>query len=138
MAYSMAMYQAIAILLFIHFKTAEELYDYLSARNISEILNIPTPTVVKILNKLNMGGLIQTKEGAKGGNLLARPIAEITLLDVLTAIEQERPLFKTQHDFKLEYEGVDAIVNKGVNALQDAEKAMKKSLGKVTLLGLIE
>ena len=138
MAYSMSMYQAVSILLFIHFKTVEEQYDYLSTRNISEMLNIPAPTVVKVLNKLNSGGLIHTKEGAKGGNLLARPITGITLLDVFTAIEQEKPLFKIQHSFNIEYEGLDSIVQKGVGALQGAEKAMKYSLGEVVLSDLIE
>jgi len=138
MAYSTSMYQATSILLFIHFKTEEELYSCSSTRNISEMLNIPIPTVVKVLNKLNSAGLIQTKEGSKGGNLLARPIAKITMLDVFTAIEQEKPLFKIQHDFNIEYDGLTSIVEKGVSALQDAEKAMKRSLEKVILSDLID
>jgi Predicted transcriptional regulator len=138
MAYSTSMYQATSILLLIHFKTEEELYSCSSTRNISEMLNIPIPTVVKVLNKLNSAGLIQTKEGSKGGNLLARPITEITMLDVFTAIEQEKPLFKIQHDFNIEYDGLNSIVEKGVNALQNAEKAMKRSLEKVILSDLIE
>jgi len=138
MAYSTSMFQAVSILLFIHFKTEEEQYDYLSTRSISEILNIPAPTVVKVLHKLNSVGLIHTKEGAKGGSLLAKPITKITMLDVFVAIEQEKPLFKIQHSFNIEYEGLDSIVKKGVNALQDAEKAMKKSLENIALSNLID
>ena len=138
MAYSMSMFQAVSILLFIHFKTEDEEYDYLSTRNISEILSIPAPTVVKVLNKLSSSGLINTKEGAKGGNLLAKPITKITMLDVFSAIEQEKPLFKIQYHFNIEFDGLSSIIEKGVNALQGAEKAMKKSLENVTLSDLIE
>lgn len=138
MAYSNATFQATAILLYIHFKTEEENYDYLSTKSISEMLNIPAPTVVKIISKLNGAGLVQTKEGAKGGNLLTRKISDITMLDVFTAVEPGKPLFKTQGSFDMEYEGLDSIVNKGVSCLVNAEKAMKASLQSVALAELIQ
>lgn len=138
MAYSTATYQAAAILLYIHFKTEEETYDYLATKKIAEMLNIPTPTVVKIISKLNGAGLIQTKEGAKGGNLLTRKIADITMLDVFMAVEPGKALFKTQASFAIEYDGLDAIIQKGVACLTNAEAAMKESLKSVTLLDLIE
>ena len=138
MAYSTSMSHAVSILLYIYFKTKEELYDYLATRRISEQLSIPAPTAVKVLNKLNSAGLIHTKEGAKGGNLLAKPITKITMLDVFTAIEQGKPLFKIQYSFNFEYLGLNSIVEKGVSALQSAEKAMKKSLEKVVLSDLLD
>ena len=138
MAYSTATFQATSILLYIHFKTEEERYDYLSTKSIAEMLNIPAPTVVKIISKLNGAGLIQTKEGAKGGNLLTKRISEITMLDVFIAVEQGKPLFKIQQSFNIEYDGLDSIVDKGVSCLTNAEKAMKASLDSVTLSELIE
>ena len=138
MSYSTATYQAVSILLFIHFKSDEGLYDYLSTKIISDMLNIPAPTAVKVLDKLNAAGLIHTKEGAKGGILLAKPISDITFLDVFNAIEQEKPLFKVQHDFNIKYEKLDSIKKMGVNCLQDAENAMKASLNKTTLSDLLK
>lgn len=137
MAYSTATFQATAILLYIHFKTEDEMYEFLSARNISEYLSIPAPTVVKILNKLNTAGLIRTKEGAGGGNVLTRPVAQITMLDVLTAAEQDKPLFKIQHSFDIEYAGLDQMIDRTTNCLQSAEQSMKASLSQTTLLDLI-
>lgn len=137
MAYSTATFQATSILLYIHFKTEDGLYDFLSAKSISEYLSIPAPTVVKILNKLNVAGLIQTKEGAKGGCLLSKSISDITMLDVFIAIEQEKPLFKVQHNFNIDYDSLDSIVEKGVRCLERAENVMKESLSKTTLLDLI-
>lgn len=137
MAYSTATFQATSILLYIHFKTEDGLYDFLSTRSISEYLSIPAPTVVKILSKLNAAGLIQTKEGAKGGNLLSKSVSEITMLDVFTAIEQDKPLFKVQHNFNIDYIYLDSIVENGVRCLKNAEDVMKESLSKTTLLDLI-
>ncbi len=139
MAYSTAMFQAVSILLFIHFKTEEGLYDYLSTRSIANMLNIPVPTVVKVLDRLNTAGLIQTKEGAKGGNLLARPITKITMLDVFTSIEQNKPLFKIQHQFNMEYDTfMQTIIDRGTASLQSAENAMKNTLGGILLSNLVE
>ena len=138
MAYSTAMVHAVSILLFIHFKSNDGLYEYLSTKSISEILNIPVPTAVKVLNKLNAAGLTHTKEGAKGGILLAKPISEITFLEVFNAVEQGKPLFKIQYDFDIEYDKLESIKEKGMRCLQDAEIAMKSSLKKVTLLDLIK
>ncbi|MDH6364171.1 Rrf2 family protein [Enterococcus sp. PF1-24] len=138
MSYSTATFQATSILLYIHFKTEDGLYDFLSTRSISEYLSIPNPTAVKILNKLRVAGLIHTKEGAKGGNLLTKSISEISMLEVFTAVEQDKPLFKIQHNFNIDYENLDSIVNSGIECLNDAEKAMKESLSKKTLLDLIK
>ena len=138
MAYSTATFQAVSILIFIHFKLEDGQYDYLSTKIISEMLNIPVPTAVKVLNKLNAAGLTHTKEGAKGGILLAKPISDITFLEVFNAIEQGKPLFRVQHDFNVEYENLDSIKEKGIRCLQDAENAMKLSLKEVTLLDLLK
>ncbi|MDR0334996.1 MAG: Rrf2 family transcriptional regulator [Methanomassiliicoccaceae archaeon] len=138
MAYPTATFQAVSVLLFIHFKSEGGCVDYLSAKKLSEMLNIPAPTVVKVLNRLNAAGLITTKEGAKGGTLLARPISEITFLDVFNAMEHGKQLFKVHTEFNFEYEYLDRIKEKAMRCLTDAEDSMRSSLDKVTLLDLLE
>jgi Rrf2 family protein len=91
-----------------------------------------------VLNKLNTAGLIHTKEGAKGGILLAKPITDVSLLDVFNAVEQGKPLFKVQHNFNIEYENLESIKKKGMQSLQEAENVMKESLKKVTLMDLLK
>jgi len=137
MAYSTATFQAVSILLFIHFKSEEGMYEYLSTKTISEMLNIPAPTAVKLLSKLNAAGLTHTKEGAKGGILLAKPVSDITLYEVFNAMEQGKPLFRVQHSFNIEYEKLDEIIENGVQSFRNAEDAMKSSLKKVTLSDLL-
>lgn len=138
MAYSLAFSQAIAITLYIRIKTEEGKYDYLSTKALSEYLNIPVPTAAKVLKSLNTAGLIETKEGAGGGIMLARKPADITLLDIFTAIEHERPLFKSRFEINDDTESVVQLIGKIEHTLTDAEQAMKKSLSKVTLANLLK
>lgn len=138
MAYSTAFSQAISILLFIHVKMEAFRFEFVSAKVIAECLKTPAPTVVKILKSLNAAGITTTKEGAKGGVLLAKSIAEITLLDVFLAIEHETPLFKTQLDFFVENQQVANLRSKVMNCLQNAEKAMKDSLRNTTLASICD
>lgn len=132
-AYSTAFSQAISILLFIHVKMENLGYEFVSAKVIAEYLKIPVPTTVKVLKSLNTARITTTKEGAKGGVLLAKSLKGITLLDVFIAIEHGTPLFKTQFDFCSSGKQVDDFKLKVSTCLQDAEKAMKESLKNTTL-----
>lgn len=137
MAYSLAMYQAISIIIFIASKMEECKYEFLTTRTISEKLGISAPTAVKILNNLNAAGITITKEGAKGGILLAKSPEEITLLDIFLILEQDRPLFKTGLNFKIHGQEVEALKERVKGCLVDAEKAMKNSLEKITIKDII-
>jgi len=131
MAYSVSISQAISIIVYIAVKMKECKFEFLTTKAISEKLNIALPTAVKILNSLTIAGLTMTREGAKGGVLLARLPSEITLLDIFLAIEHERPLFKTKFDFNIEGENVSILKEKISNCLVDAEAEMKNSLKKI-------
>lgn len=142
MAYSLAMYQAISIIMLIASKKdkceQECECEFLTTKVISEKLGIPAPTAVKILNSLNVAGVTLTKEGAKGGILLAKSPSEITLLDIFLILEQDRPLFKTGLNFKIQGEELDVMKERVQGCLTDAEKEMKKSLEKITIKDLIK
>lgn len=138
MAYSLAMYQAISIIMLIASKMEECKCEFLTTKAISEKLGISAPTAVKILNSLNAVGVTLTKEGAKGGILLAKSPSEITLLDIFLILEQDRPLFKTGLNFKIYGEEIDVLKERVQGCLVDAEKAMKKSLEKITIKDLMK
>lgn len=145
MAYSLSMYQAISIVVFIALKMKESRYEFLTTKHISEILGIARPTAVKILQSLNASGIIVTKEGAKGGILLAKPLEEITLYDIFAALEGDRPLFKTGINVTLDecevsaWEGrMKTMTDRVDKSLQDAEEAMKSSLRSKTIAQIIE
>ncbi|MHB8901636.1 MAG: RrF2 family transcriptional regulator [Thermoguttaceae bacterium] len=52
---------------------------------------VPKPYLRKILNALGRAGLIETKRGYQGGVVLARPPEEITLMDIVEAVEPSEP-----------------------------------------------
>lgn len=58
-----------------------------STLEIAERQNIPGPFLAKIISQLSLAGLITTQRGIGGGVQLARSPAEITLLQVIEAIE---------------------------------------------------
>ncbi len=54
---------------------------------IAEHQEIPLSFLAKIVAQLSVAGLLQTMRGARGGVMLARAPEEITLLDVVEAID---------------------------------------------------
>jgi Rrf2 family protein len=49
--------------------------------------SIPPSFLAKIVSQLSVAGLLQTSRGARGGVSLARPAEEISLLEVVEAID---------------------------------------------------
>ncbi len=58
-----------------------------STSQIAEVKKIPPSFLAKIISQLSIAGLIQTSRGAHGGVKLARDPEEITLLEVVEAID---------------------------------------------------
>jgi len=65
----------------------EQLQQPLSSSLIAERRHIPEKYLVHILLQLKRAGLVQSVRGAQGGYRLSRPAAEITLLEVVQAID---------------------------------------------------
>lgn len=64
--------------------------EWVLSKDIHKCTGVPTPYLRKILFALGKAGLIQTKRGYHGGFTLARAPEEITLLDVVRAVEHEK------------------------------------------------
>jgi Rrf2 family protein len=58
-----------------------------STASISEAENIPLPFLTKVISRLATAGLVTTSRGMGGGVSLARPPEEITLLQVVEAVD---------------------------------------------------
>lgn len=59
----------------------------MSATLLAEVLHLSVPTVSKILKILADSNLVTSIRGADGGYRLARPAIEITLVDIISAME---------------------------------------------------
>ncbi|MBL8058778.1 MAG: Rrf2 family transcriptional regulator [Anaerolineales bacterium] len=57
------------------------------SREIAESQDIPPSFLAKILTRLAAHAIVQTQRGVNGGVRLARPAAEITVLEVVEAID---------------------------------------------------
>ena len=66
---------------------AHETSEPLSSRRIAEEWLIPARFLIQVLGRLSDCGLVTAALGRNGGYRLGRPAAEISLLDVVTAIE---------------------------------------------------
>jgi Rrf2 family transcriptional regulator, iron-sulfur cluster assembly transcription factor len=54
---------------------------------VAKEMKIPPSFLAKIISQLSIAGLLHTSRGARGGVMLARTPKEITLLDVVEAID---------------------------------------------------
>ena len=59
----------------------------ISVRDIAERTGLPQPYLEQILLALKGAGLVRSKRGVGGGYSLARPTAEITLADIVSAVD---------------------------------------------------
>jgi FeS assembly SUF system regulator len=61
--------------------------ERLSATELSAETGVPLPTTQKLMGQLAAARLLDSVRGASGGFSLARPAAEISLADVVEAVE---------------------------------------------------
>jgi Rrf2 family protein len=58
-----------------------------STRDIANTQHIPPSFLAKIVSQLSIAGLIQTARGARGGVTLGKPAEQISILEVIEAID---------------------------------------------------
>src|ERR1700759_4060831 len=66
----------------------------LPASRLAEYHGVPAPYLAKALQALARAGLVTSKAGRRGGYRLTRDPAQITLLDVVNAVEGDEPAFR--------------------------------------------
>ncbi len=66
----------------------------LPAAKLAEFHGVPAVYLAKHLQALGRAGVLETVKGPRGGYRLARPATEITLLDVVEAIDGDEPAFR--------------------------------------------
>jgi Rrf2 family protein len=133
MSYSLSFTKAILVVIFISDKIRQKQFEFLSTSDISKYLSIPKPTLVKILQSLNRANIIETKEGKQGGIRLLKKPSQITVLEILNAVEKGKPLFQTSFNILAEGKKPDAAQNSIKSLLNTAENELKTALAKKTI-----
>ncbi|MEQ8791484.1 MAG: Rrf2 family transcriptional regulator [Pirellulaceae bacterium] len=59
----------------------------LKTSQIAEATRVPHPYLVKVLQSLSRAGIVQTRRGVGGGVSMARELDEVTMLDVINAVD---------------------------------------------------
>jgi Rrf2 family protein len=138
MAYSLSFSKSILVLVFIADKIRREETEYISAKVMSELLDMPKPTLSLIFNNLIRAGILESKEGINGGVRFAKKPEQITLLDILIAIESPKPLFQTNFEIKAKSQRPDSIRKEVISTLGHVEEVMKRELKKTTLKNILD
>ena len=79
--------------------------DLLTAEQIAQAQEIPVNFLENILRDLRRAGLVESRRGQAGGYTLAKPAAEITVADVIRAVEGPLANVRGQAPEALDYPG---------------------------------
>jgi Rrf2 family protein len=137
MSYSLSFTKSILVVIFIADKVRQKQFEFLSTADISKYLSIPKPTLVKILQNLNMANIIETKEGKNGGIRLMKDPSKITVLEILNAMERGKPLFQTTFNILSEGKRPDNAQKSIKNILNNAENQLKNELSKKNIAEIL-
>jgi len=102
-----------------------------SVKEIAERTNLPQPYLEQILLAAKGAGLVRSKRGVGGGYVLARPADEITLAEILAAVDGPLTTLVTEHDH---CEGHCVLQEVWVGVSEE----MRQVLERVTLAELVE
>ncbi|MGY4494776.1 RrF2 family transcriptional regulator [Pseudomonas sp. TE3610] len=114
-----------------------------SVRDLAELQGVPQDYLAKIFTKLAKAKLVAATEGVRGGFRLARPADEISLLDVVNAIDGRKSIFDCR-----EIRGRCALFDGSPptwaldgpcavhGAMQTAQQRMEEALAQQTILDL--
>jgi Rrf2 family protein len=84
---------------------AEKSGKPVKGENLARLQGIPQNFLENILTELRRSGIIRTRRGAEGGYQLARPATEITVADVLRAVEGPLAAVQGIRPDQLSYQG---------------------------------
>jgi len=137
MSYSLSFTKSILVIIFISDKIRQNQFEFLSTADISKYLSIPKPTLVKILQNLNIANIIETKEGKQGGIRLLKDPSKITVLEIFEAMEKGKPLFQTSFNIFAEGKRPNNAQKSIKKVLSNAENQLKNELSKKTIAEIL-
>ena len=114
----------------------------LPAPRLAEFHGVPSAYLAKHLQALARAGVLETVKGPRGGYRLARPAAEITVLDVVEAIDGDEPAFRCTEIRRRGPTAQPASAYRlacGIHRVMDtADAAWRESLRAVTVAELVD
>lgn len=105
-----------------------------NAREVAEDLQLPVPMASKVMKSLARAGVLESHRGVKGGFSLSRPPSELSVADMIAALEG--PVAMTECQM-----GVSSCQHEGVCSVQEPwsviNRSVQNTLSMITLSDLI-
>ena len=114
----------------------------LPGARLAEYHKVPSAYLAKSLQAMSRAGIVESVPGRNGGYRLARPAREISLLDIVLAVEGDEPAFRCS---EIRRRGPAAMPARhyvspcGIaSAMWRAEEAWRDELQKVTVADMLD
>jgi len=115
----------------------------ISSKDLAEFQGVSPSLVAKLFTQLQKAGIVESAEGIGGGYRLAKPAGDISVFDVVRAVDGDKPLFQCKEiraNCVLYGDDPPASATKGVCRIHavmlEAQERMYDALREQTLAGL--
>lgn len=105
-----------------------------SSREVAEEMAIPRDYLIQLAQLLRNAGIIHARPGKNGGYSLAKDASEISMLDVLNALQNDRPRSERKDDLQQASDLLQDIIA----ACSKAEHEITEYVSSITVQMLID
>lgn len=109
--------------------------DHVALNSIAERNGISPQYLEQVFSSFRKAGIVKSIKGPQGGYLLARDSREISISDILSALEGEYRIAPETIDESSEYRGSAAAIQKLV--IEKVNRQLEDTLTEVTLYDLV-
>lgn len=110
--------------------------DVISSTKLSQVTDISQKYLKRIALRLKEAGLIVSVPGLHGGYSLARPASEISVLDIMLAVEDSEKLIESKDSDGIEDEEIGGPIVKSLH--QGMNNLLMKYFSEISLENLLQ
>ena len=104
-----------------------------SSREVADERSIPRDYLIQLAQLLRNAGIVHARPGKNGGYSLAKDASEISMLDIFSALQNDRPRSERK-----EAEDASDLLQDITAACSAVEREMEEYMSSITLQNMIE
>lgn len=104
-----------------------------SSREVADEMSIPRDYLIQLAQLLRNAGIVHARPGKNGGYSLAKDASNISMLDVFSALQNDRPRSERK-----EAEDASDLLRDITAACSAVEREMEEYMSSITLQNMIE
>ena len=111
-----------------------------SSREVAEEMAIPRDYLIQLAQLLRNAGIIHARPGKNGGYSLVKDASEISMLDVLNALQNDRPRseHKEANDSKADQERTSDLLQDVADACSLVEREIEEYVSSITVQTIVD